>query len=29
MAGVVILSILGLLIGTGLTALERFFLRWR
>lgn len=29
MAGVVILSILGLLIGTGLTMLERFFLRWR
>jgi ABC-type nitrate/sulfonate/bicarbonate transport system permease component len=29
MAGVVILSILGLLIGAGLTALERVFLRWR
>ena len=29
MAGVVILSILGLLIGTALTSLERFFLRWR
>ena len=29
MAGVVILSILGLLIGAGLTALERMFLRWR
>ena len=29
MAGVIILSILGLLIGTALTALERVFLRWR
>jgi NitT/TauT family transport system permease protein len=29
MAGVVILSILGLLIGTALTTLERVFLRWR
>jgi ABC-type nitrate/sulfonate/bicarbonate transport system permease component len=29
MAGVVILSILGLVIGAGLTALERAFLRWR
>jgi ABC-type nitrate/sulfonate/bicarbonate transport system permease component len=29
MAGVVILSILGLVIGAGLTALERVFLRWR
>ena len=29
MAGVVILSILGLLIGAALTALERVFLRWR
>jgi NitT/TauT family transport system permease protein len=29
MAGVVILSILGLFIGAGLSALERIFLRWR
>ena len=29
MAGVVILSILGLVIGAGLTALERLFLSWR
>ena len=29
LAGVVILSLLGLVIGTGLTRLERWVLRWR
>jgi ABC-type nitrate/sulfonate/bicarbonate transport system permease component len=29
LAGVVILSLLGLAIGTGLTRLEKWLLRWR